>query len=189
VYSTSARTFPPYTGAAISDGPASAGCVSAKALGPSHRAPGPEPFRNRNGFSGPGWVRASASGDCRVLSHCTRDSMLHCTNIRYGGITKCIGSDYANLSGPGRCRLVRESRLFPWTRGACKSRRSDCPSPGLTVTASILVLPLRALRRGASQLLRHRTSVHWGSRSHFPVGSHCWHGLPGPAHGASVPIT
>src|SRR5262249_9290257 len=70
VYSTSARTFPPHTGASISDGAASAGCVSAKALGPSHRAPGPESFRNRNGFSGPGWVRASASGDCRVLSHC-----------------------------------------------------------------------------------------------------------------------
>src|SRR5215510_13878153 len=37
----------------------------------------------------------------------------------------------------------------------------------LTVTAWILVLPLSALRRGASQLLRHRTSVHWGSRSRF----------------------
>src|SRR5215813_8314266 len=66
----------------------------------------------------------------RLLSHCTRDSMLYCTNIRYGGIPRCIGSDHANLAGTGRCRLVRESRLFPWTRGACKSRRSDCPSPG-----------------------------------------------------------
>src|SRR5262249_44049361 len=107
VYSPSARTFPPDAGASFAEGPASAGCVSAKARGSSRGAPGPEFFRNRNVFSGPGWVPASASGDCRVLSHCTRDSMLHCTNIRYGGGPKGIGADFPDLSCTGALALGR----------------------------------------------------------------------------------
>src|SRR5262249_16903729 len=91
--------FPPSAGASISDGPAGAGCVSAKALGPSRRAPGPEPFRYCDGSSGPGGGRASASGDCRGLSHCTRDSMLHRTNIRYGG--GALGLITRTLLAPG----------------------------------------------------------------------------------------
>ena len=60
---------------------------------------------------------------------------------------------------------------------------------GIRTLVGVPMLNLRALRRGASQLLRHRTSVHWGSRSRFPVGSNCWHGLPRWEHGSSRTIT